>query len=322
MIILQPSTANKKHLSGSILTLGNFDGLHKGHQKLIQFLCQLSLERKKPSVLVTFFPHPSMVLNPKSEALNLLSFEDFKTELGSLGLQFLMIENFTRSLSQKEHHEYLKDHLVACFHPKVIVVGENFCFGRNKEGNTAFLKKWEKKYEYELKEFPLLKLKGDVVSSSKIRNCLKSGDVEEAQSLLGRPYFIRGPVVKGEGRGKQIDYPTLNVKVESQLIPLFGVYFTFLVFQGKTFKSVTNIGKNPTFGGEETKIETHILYPEEQKKNWPVHSPFYREEILICFQKFLRPEKKFKDIPSLQRQIKSDIDQARNFHFHHNVNGI
>lgn len=306
------STDHKDCLSRSVLTLGNFDGFHKGHQRLVQSFLDISFQIKRPSVLVTFFPHPTTVLRSQSDGLSLLPLKDFEGELKKLGLDILVIENFTESLSQKDPQEYLSHHLVSSFHPEVILVGENFYFGKDKRGHPTLLKKLEKKHQYQLEEFPLYRIKGEVVSSTRIRNYLKSGNIREAQSFLGREYFIRGHVVKGQGRGREIGYPTINLSTTSGLIPLFGVYFTSFFIQGRLFKSITNVGKAPTFGGEEVRIETHILGKEKVDLTFNFS---FGEEAKVFFHHFVRPEKKFKDISSLQKQIKLDVLQAINFHF-------
>ena len=315
------------HFHHSVITIGNFDGLHKGHQELIKYVCELARSLDQPSVLITYSPHPLMVLNSKKEISLLLNFKDWVLKLKALGLDILVIENFTSALSQKEPEEYLKESLLKPLSPSVIVVGENFRFGKERKGTTLLLKEWEKKYQYKLEKFPLFKLDQQVVSSTRVRDYLKVGNLEKISYLLGRRYFLRGKIIPGEKRGRILGYPTLNIEVKDQLIPPYGVYVSSAsieVDQGKkkgtlrSLRSVTNIGYNPTFNGKKeekkVKIETHIF--DDRVKNLGLlhfNDEIYGLDLILSFYQFLRSEKKFETQERLRKQIKVDIQEAKNF---------
>ena len=311
-------------LSPIVLTIGNFDGVHLGHQCIVQMVLQRARSLCGKSVAFTFRPHPQAVLRPAAP-LQLLTTYDEKVELlNQLGLDFVIEEPFDHAFAQLEPYSFFKDLILARIRPQVIIVGYDFSFGRGRQGHLQGLGEFCKQGKIELvivepqvepQEQDQMGLRRDpeVISSSRIRTLLNAGYVEEAQRLLGRPFSYRGVVVRGDGRGRQLGFPTANVplsKLGNKLMLPQGVYATKTLIQGQRHLSVTNVGVRPTFqspgvenlSGLEPRIETHLLDASRD---------LYGLEIEIDFVQKLREERKFSDIQELKRQIAQDIQFAR-----------
>ena len=294
---------------GAVLTIGSFDGVHMGHRQLINIVIQSARYIKKPAVLYTFSPHPAQFLFPEKKHKLLCSLEKTEEILCAMGLDGLIVEPFTSSFSKLSPEEFIEKHIVAPIQPTLIVVGYNFRFGADGAGSSQLLEKLKKKHNFRLKVIPPIK-KGDVIiSSSFIKKAVLSGDWDVMPALLGRPFSIKGLVVKGEGRGKKLGFPTINLEVDKNiLLPWNGVYIARVKGKNQYFYAVINIGTNPTFLNNcLKKIEVHIIGGSEQWKD---------KECEVDILKYIRPEKTFSGAGELIHQIKQDIEQAKKyFHF-------
>jgi riboflavin kinase/FMN adenylyltransferase len=289
----------------SVVTIGNFDGLHRGHREIISQLLKSAQENDAQSVVVTFHPHPRKILRPEEEHIQLFDFHDQEKELAKMGVDLLVVEPFSRNLSQLKPEQFLVDYIVRPLSPEVLIVGYDFAFGANREGTLNVLKGLCDLHHIQLQVVHPVKMDGLVISSSEIRKSIREGKVELAKKMLGRSFYFHGLVEKGDQRGRQLGFPTANLFTQAEIYPLAGVYATRTLVRGKLYDSVTNVGYNPTFIKEEKnkalKVETHILNFSED---------IYGEEIEVHFEKFLRSEQKFSSIEDLISQIKKDIRQA------------
>lgn len=284
-----------------VLSLGNFDGLHRGHQHILSLNRQKSLQWGAEAVVLTFHPHPLSVFR-KDEFIPLSDEGLQKQGLVHLGIDHWILEPFSPSLMAQSHvvfFERLKKNL----NLKAIVVGEDFCFGSQRKGTIEYLREESIQGGFEVIVPPTYLLEGVRVSSSAIRDFLKNGEVEKAHDFLGHPYRIQGPVEKGEQRGRLLGFPTANLSSPLARNLKKGVYRTRVCLRDQVYMGVTNVGNNPTFETEGSlKLETHILDLSED---------LYGQNLLIEFLGFIRPEKKFSSPSELMNQIKEDIKHAR-----------
>ena len=288
-----------------IVTIGTFDGVHLGHRAILQQMRQLAGFKDGETVLLTFYPHPRMVLYPSDHGLRLLSTMEEKEELlGDAGVDHLVIYPFSEAFSRKTAFEYVRDMLVEQLHVHTLVVGYDHRFGRNREGDFEVLKEMSDVFGFSLVEIPAKKLDHIQVSSTKIRQALESGDVLVANEYLGYEYELSGRVVKGEGRGHQIGFPTANIgDIEpDKLLPARGVYSVMVKLGEEKFRGVLNIGVRPTVSGDgRISVEVHI--PEFDRD-------IYGKSITVVFLQRIRDEKKFGSVIELSDQIKEDIKKA------------
>lgn len=291
-------------LSSSVVALGNFDGLHLGHRALMQQVCALAAEENLQSVVYTFSPHPASVLNPQTAPKALFSREDLAEQLALLGLEYLILEPFTRSFSKTSAHDFLHDFVLQRLHPKHIVIGENFTFGHQRQGSAEFLREQAPQAHFHLHVIPAVNEGSEAISSSRIRHALLQGQPELARRLLGRPFSMQGTVVAGAGRGRTLGIPTANFFPGSTLVPKEGVYLTRAKVGSEVYPAVTNIGKAPTFHSEDepVKIETYILDQNLHLLGTPLR---------LEFISYLREEKRFSGREQLVEQIHHDILTAR-----------
>jgi riboflavin kinase/FMN adenylyltransferase len=249
-------------LSYAVVTSGTFDGVHLGHQKILARLKEIANLNGGETVVLTFWPHPRMVVSEDSQGLQLLSTLDEKIELlTDLGIDHLLIVPFTRSFSELSCEDYIQQILVDQIGTKKLVIGYDHRFGRNREGNFDFLKNNAQYYGFKVEEIPREDIEETAISSTRIRHTLTSGHIEEANSLLGRPYSISGTVVKGKQLGRQLGFPTANVQVSSfhKLVPNNGVYIIRAVVDGISHEGMLNIGTRPTVDGRVRSIEANIF---------------------------------------------------------------
>lgn len=292
-------------LRSSIVTIGNFDGLHRGHQTLIQRLTALATGSGAPSVVVTFHPHPVQVLHPEKAMPRLFDQEDQRAQLEKMGVEYLIIEPFSREFSQLEPDQYLLDWVFRPLAPTHIIVGYDFTFGANRRGTIEFLQKLGASHGITVEVMAPVAVDGQLVSSSCIRRALSEGHVELAAQLLGRPFYVKGLVEKGAGRGRQIGVPTANLHLQSELVPAVGVYATWAWLAKKKFKAATNVGFNPTFVSPlavKPQVEAHLLDFDQD---------IYGQEIRLEFIARLRGEEKFSSVQALQDQIQKDVQMTR-----------
>ncbi|MGE3758162.1 MAG: bifunctional riboflavin kinase/FAD synthetase [Pseudobdellovibrionaceae bacterium] len=294
-----------KRPSSSVITIGSFDGAHRGHQALIQKLLKQSQKHSAPSVVFTFDPHPVQILYPEKGFVRLFDWVDQKEQFTKLGVSAVVIEAFSRELSQKNPEDFLNEYILAPLHPRAIVVGHDFAFGMNRAGNLEFMKSFCAKNKIEFEIVDAFKVDSVIVSSSRIREHVVNGKAVEAATFLGRPYYLKGVVEKGAERGRTIGVPTANIKPSTDLVPKKGVYASRVVMTSGTFAAVTNIGTNPTFTAgdhQPIKVESHIF---------GFSGDIYGEEIRVELFDFIRPENKFSSIDELKLQIQKDIVLAK-----------
>jgi riboflavin kinase/FMN adenylyltransferase len=290
----------------SALAVGNFDGLHLGHQAILRATVERALETNTVSTALTFDPPPLKVLRPES-APPRISTNTQRIELFSLlGLEAAVVMPFTIALSRLTPEDFVEQILVGELRVATILVGENFRFGHRQTGNVKLLRELGERLGFEVVIVPPVVFRGEIVSSTIIRREIAEGDVSHAGRLLGRPFVLTGEVVSGTGTGSKFTFPTLNLVPEQELLPARGVYITRTCFPGepRSHRSVTNIGMRPTFNGNSLTVETHLLDFTEE-------IPAKRME--VRFWKRLRPEKKFSGPEELRQQIARDIDSANRF---------
>lgn len=286
------------------LTIGNFDGVHLGHRQLLKKIKSDCLAKKLLFVVVTFIPHPQKILQPEKDRFLINSYDQRRHLLEQMGVDILVEMNFTRDFSTLKPDEFLSQHLLQYPNLKNFYLGYDFAFGANKEGGHDLVNKICHPRGVTVEIQPKFEYKNDVVSSSMIRDRIIAGKLDEVENILGRPFHMEGVVVKGEGRGKKIGFPTANIQVSTDLIvPHKGVYVTRTIYKGMTYQSVTNIGNNPTFNDTTNiHIETNLF---------DFNMDIYGEVLDIQFLKKLRDEQKFPTVNDLIKQIKADVDSAK-----------
>lgn len=293
-------------LDYAVVTSGTFDGVHLGHQKILSRLKEIAEKNSGETVVITFWPHPRLVLKPEDQSLKLLNtFEEKAGLLKEQGIHHLLRIPFTKEFSQITSLEFIKDILVDRIGTKKLVIGYDHRFGRNREGSFEELKLNGPKYGFDVEEIPRQEIDHLAVSSSKIRKALEEGDVVTAQHLLGQPYSITGRVVKGNRLGRVLGFPTANIDVDShyKLIPAAGIYAVTVLHAAKRYKGMLYIGTRPTVEGAGPSIEVNIFDFDKD---------IYGEELTVNFEKLLRPDSKFKDLEALKNQLYKDKDAAMN----------
>lgn len=284
----------------AILTIGTFDGVHKGHQKLLERLNTLAKKHDGESILITFHPHPRFVINPDDKSLKLLNTLDEKIQLlEKYKLDTLIVAPFSVEFSQMPAISYIKNFLVENFHPKTIVIGYDHQFGVNRSGDINLLKEYEHIFEYSVEQISKETLKDIGISSTKIRNALSEGQIETANKLLGHSYTITGFVIKGAQLGRTIGFPTANLQLEVdyKLIPKTGVYAVLVKVKNQIYKGMLNIGYRPTVEGQFKTIEVNLFDFNED---------IYGEKIELQLLTFVREEKKFDGLEQLKEQLNKD----------------
>ncbi len=295
------------------VTIGNFDGVHLGHQKIIDLTVQLARAHKLDAVAVTFRPHPQAVLRPESCPPLLLTYDEKVSRLRECGLDQVVEQAFTRDFAAVSAQEFFESVLRGQLGAEVIVVGHDFSFGRAREGHLDTLRTHCSKAGIQLEVVPPFQISGEVVSSSRIRALLNSGDLRAASKLMGQDFYYRGQVMHGAGRGAGLGFPTANIQVPDKLLLPLGVYATRSKVDGSIFFSVTNVGVRPTFedlrnpSQLEPLVETHILSSDDAR---PVTN-LYGGEIEVRFVERLREERQFSGAEALKRQIADDVARAR-----------
>lgn len=287
-----------------VITTGTFDGVHVGHQRIIEQLRENAKSIGGETVILTFYPHPRMALFPDDEDLKLLSTEEEKKELlEKFGVEHLIIHPFTKKFSRIAYAEYVRDILVNALKVKKLVIGYNHRFGRNREGTFQKLKSLTSIYKFDIEKIPAQIINKVEVSSTKIRNALKSGDIKTANKFLGYEYSVKGKVVKGKGLGRQIGYPTANIYIDDKhkLIPADGIYAVIVQVEDKLYNGMMSIGFNPTIGGEKRNLEVNIFNFEKE---------IYGENIRVFFKHKLRDERKFESLDALRKAMDGDKEKS------------
>jgi riboflavin kinase/FMN adenylyltransferase len=291
-----------KQFSNSVVTIGSFDGLHKGHKSVIRQVLSFANKKSVPSVVISFDPHPKTVLNPAfHEKQQLISTEKKLEILQQEGIDYVWLIPFDFSFAQITAGTFLKEYLIKYFNPLDIIIGYDHHFGKNKEGNSQFLLSCQKEYGYDLHVIEPISVNESTISSTGIRHLLKEGKIEDANAMLGKEYELKGVVVKGAQLGKKLDFPTANINIDSetQLVPKIGVYCVDAEVDGQRYQGMCNIGKRPTFydnGG--LTIEVHIFGENTYQ--------LYNKSIILHFKQFIREEKKYTSADELISQLNLD----------------
>jgi riboflavin kinase / FMN adenylyltransferase len=301
-VIHFPDDPRPPHWRSPVLALGNFDGLHRGHLKIIERIQRGAAERAGTSVVLTFDPHPPRVLRPDKAPLLLMTKPQKIDALQRSGIQGAAIVRFTREMSQWEPEAFVRNVLVEWLRVAEVWVGADFLFGRERSGNFTLLRSLGAQYGFRAEKIDPIRYKDFVVSSTRIRRLVSEGRVDEAGALLGHHYAIDGTVVEGAKRGRTLGFPTANLKTDNELIPPSGIYATAIIIDGRVYPSATSIGQNPTFGDNlATTIEAHVIGQTID---------LYGKSVRLAFVQRLRDERKFPDVESLVDQISADVRRA------------
>ena len=300
MKIYKNPNLNFKHCNG-VIAIGNFDGLHLGHQKVINEGKRKAKKNKLPFGVMTFEPVPVMFFNKKIKNHRINSLEQKKIHLKKFKLDFLIIIKFNKKFSSQSPEQFIKKIIFKKTKCKYLYVSKNFKFGFKRQGNISTLKKFEKKYEFKNIVTQPFKKNNKTISSTSIRKKIRLGKIEEVNRLLGRSWCVIGKVIKGQRRGRKIGFPTCNLKLNDYVVPKRGVYAVKVKSNNFYKNGIANVGYRPTFNGQKLLLETNIF---------GINKNLYNKVIGINFKKFIRPEKKFRNLKYLKKQIKLDIKQA------------
>ena len=288
----------------SAIAIGNFDGVHKGHQKVFQRTKKFSQKNKIKFGILTFTPLPVMFFNKKIKNYRLVS-ENQKLKLfEKYGVDFIINIKFNRNFSKIHAETFVEKIIYKKINPQFISVSNNFRFGRKREGDVNLLKKFSYKYDYRLLNIRAFKYKGIIVSSTRIRKSLQNGKIHLANELLSRTWFVDGLVKKGKKLGRELGYRTCNIRIKNYILPKIGIYVVKVLIENnkKTYSGVAYLGSRPTFGGKEVFLEINLF---GIKKN------LYKKKLKVYFLKFIRGDKKFKNSAKLIRQMNKDVIFAK-----------
>lgn len=290
----------------TVITIGTFDGVHIGHQRIIEMLNLLKNKESEDSLILTFFPHPRRVLDQSNDIKMLTTLEEKIELLDHFKLDRLIIEPFTREFSRLTALEFVRDILVNQLHLKKLVIGYDHHFGKNREGNFEQLAEYGELYDFEVIEIPAQEIQDVAVSSTKVRKAIEIGDMETANTYLGYPYRLTGTIVSGKGLGRKMSFPTVNLSIveDYKLIPLRGVYVVRTMIGHKQVFGMMNIGYRPTVGGQGQTIEIHLL---------DFDGDLYGSKMQIEILSRLRDERKFESMHELGSQLKKDEANTRNY---------
>ncbi len=294
-----------KEVKNPVLTIGTFDGVHLGHQALLNRMKALAAEVKGETVVLTFTPHPRTVIFPEDHGIQLLSdTQEKRNFLADCGIDHLVEFPFTMEFAKKSAFEYVRDLLVIGMNVHTVIVGYDHRFGRNREGNFQLLLEYADMFQFHVEEIPAQLINESEVSSTKIRNAISAGNVEFALQATGRNYVLSGTVVHGKGNGQKIGFPTANIKISDplKLIPANGVYVVETNINGKNYRGAMNIGTRPTFelNGSRS-LEVHVI---------GFHNNLYEQPLQVEFIRKLRDEQNFGSIDALKEQLAKDIANA------------
>lgn len=302
MRIVTGTAIYNKILDASIVTIGNFDGVHRGHAEIFAHLKQKSIARGLPTVVVTFEPHPLKILAPESAPPLITTFEQKCALIEESGIDYLIVVPFSKEFSQVPAADFVLNILCSSLGMRHIIIGHDYAFGRGREGNFATLANLGALNGFTLEDLPPIGEDGAVFSSSLVRSAVAAGDMDAASRILGRYYQISGTVVHGREMGQALGYPTANIATANELLPPDGVYAVLAQVAGQLVKGACNVGCNPTFGGKTRTIEVFLL---------DFSGRIYDHDITVHFVRWLRPEQKFSDIDALKSAISLDVENSR-----------
>jgi riboflavin kinase/FMN adenylyltransferase len=307
-------TENANILRPTVLTLGVFDGLHLGHQKIMQTVVERAEAVSASPTAITFDPHPRAVLHPESAPPLLQTLDQRLANFEVLGIEQAIVIPFDRAFAAQPAEDFLRDIVHDRLHAKEVYLGKGFAFGKDRGGNIDLLRKMSDGLGFFADEVPEVRLRGQRISSSTIRKFLSDGRINLARRMLGRPYGVEGVIIRGLRRGHTIGFPTANLKPHNRVVPKFGVYATATLLDGVWRKSITNIGVRPTFETEaEPSIETYIF---------DYDGDLYGDVLRVRFLHRIRDERKFGGIDELKAQIEKDTLRALNYFLHEGVRNM
>jgi len=287
----------------TIITIGTFDGVHIGHRSILKRLINDAKNSNSKSAVLTFFPHPRMVLQKDTDIKMLNTMNEKKQVLADLGLDYLIIHPFTKEFSRLSALEFVRDVLVNQLKVKKIIIGYDHRFGRNRNANINDLISFGNTFDFEVEEIPVQEIDEVSISSTKVRKALLNGAIETANNYLGYPFMLTGIVKKGKGLGRQIGFPTANLHIAEsyKLIPKNGVYVIKSIFKGNVVHGMMNIGFNPTVNGKEKSLEIHFFDFDED---------LYEKRVQVTLIKRIREEHKFESVELLREQLKKDKENS------------
>src|SRR5688572_31139286 len=301
-VIHFPDDPRPASWTNAVLALGNFDGVHRGHRKILERVRRVASERGTAAIVMTFDPHPPRVVRPDKAPPLLMTTAQRLEAIADAGMQGAAIVRFTAEMSKWDPETFVRTVLVDWLRVSEVWVGANFLFGHERSGNFTLLRTLRQRYGFRAEKIDAVRYKEFVVSSTRIRRLVAEGRMDEAASLLGHPYHLAGTVVEGRHRGREIGFPTANLKTANELIPPHGVYATTLTIDGVVNAAITNIGVNPTFGDNRpTTIETYVLEYE---------GDLYGRDVQLGFVQRLRDERRFDDVDALKAQMEADRRRA------------
>ena len=294
-----------KNITNPVITIGNFDGVHWAHQKIFKKIIERAKDLHGTSVVITFEPHPIKVMSPTKAKPLITLLEQKKELIINQGVDLLLIIEFTAEFAAISASDFVKDILVDKIGIKEIVVGYDYTFGHNRQGNIEVLREMGSLFNFNVHQVDPVYVKNVLVSSTSIRKLIMEGNVDQAKKILGRNYQIRGEVISGRNRGGPLlGYPTANLRLTDELIPKEGVYIVLIDIGGKTYQGLTNIGYNPTFKDKTFSVETYIF---------GLSANILKQKIKVNFLSHLRDEITFASSKELSQQIDQDVNQAREF---------
>jgi riboflavin kinase/FMN adenylyltransferase len=296
-----PDDARPAWLVHPVLALGNFDGLHRGHQKIVERVKRGAAEHGGTPMAMTFDPHPPRVVRPDKAPPLLMTKAQRLEALHAAGIGCVAVVRFTRELSEWEPETFVRTVLVEWLRVSDVWVGANFLFGHDRAGNFSLLRTLGQRYGFRADKIDPVRYKDFVVSSTRIRRLVSEGRMDEAAALLGHGYYVDGTIVEGRKRGREMGFPTANLMTDNELLPPHGVYATTMKIDGIVHAGLTNVGTRPTFGETETTVETHLL-------NYS--GDLYGRNVRLDFVLRLRDERRFEDVDALRTQIEADQRRA------------
>jgi riboflavin kinase / FMN adenylyltransferase len=290
--------------NATALTIGNFDGVHRGHQQILRSVQERARTLNLVSAVLTFHPHPARVLRPQHAPSLLMTLDQRLQAIDALGIDAAFVLRFDEAIAKLTPDEFVRQFLAETMRARAVLVGENFRFGHRQAGDVKVLTELGQRYGFDCEVVPPVIVDGLVVSSTAIRNALRDGQMELAADLLGRPFELAGEIRTGTGQGRKLVVPTLNLSTEQEALPRKGVYATETDVAGATYRSVTNIGVRPTFDGHQLAIESHLFGFSENLTSGPMQIRFFAR---------LRDEQKFSGPQALREQILRDIEKAKEY---------
>jgi riboflavin kinase/FMN adenylyltransferase len=307
-------TENANIAKPTVLTLGVFDGLHLGHQRIMETVVERAKHARATATAITFDPHPRAVLYPESAPPLLQTLDQRLANLEVLGIEQTIVIPFTREFASQPAEAFLSEIIHDRLHAKEVYLGKGFEFGKDRGGNITLLRQMSEKLGFIADEVDEVQLRGIRISSSKIRKLLLAGHINLARRMLGRPYGVEGVIIRGNRRGHTIGFPTANLKPHNRVIPKYGVYATATLIDGTWRKSITNIGVRPTFENTtEPSLETYVF---------DFDNDLYGDVLRVRFLHRIRDERKFNGIDELKAQIEKDSLRARNYFEHQGVKNM